>query len=393
MSHIRWQRGKIPPLEDGTPCGAVYEEFAADRDILSRAVIKDRVPIGLVNRHEFFLHLSHLYGRSLYDKRPISVLMDSSPLIVDVNTPLQTLNDMIVTEKPGALLKGFIVTAHGHYLGVGTALSLLQLTSNHMNERARELEEARDHAEQASRAKSEFLANRSHELRTPLNAILGFSDIIRSEILGPLGCERYRDYAGDIALSGEHLLDLINDVLDVSKVEAGKMELHESVVSVEETIRRSLRMIDERADRDQVRIDCDLPQGLPAVQTDEHKLRQILVNILSNAVKFTPSAGRIAVSATAHTAIGLRITIADTGIGIDPSQISKVLEPFGQVEGGLRRKYNGTGLGLPLAKALAELHGGRLALSSEATRGTRVSILLPARRLVGAGALRSLSAA
>ena len=152
-------------------------------------------------------------------------------------------------------------------------------------------------------------------------------------------------------------------------------------------------MIDERADRDQVRIDCDLPQGLPAVQADEHKLRQILVNILSNAVKFTPSAGRIAVSATAHTAIGLRITIADTGIGIDPSQISKVLEPFGQVEGGLRRKYNGTGLGLPLAKALVELHGGRLTLSSEATRGTRVSILLPARRLVGAGALRSLSAA
>ena len=376
----------IPPIAAETSCADVYDRFVADPDLLSMAVVRGSTPVGLVNRHEFFPRMAHLFGRSLYDKRAITVLMDRHPLIVDVDTDLQALNHLIVAEKPAALLQGFIVTDQDRYLGVGTALSLLQLTNDHMNARAKDLEDARIEAEQANRAKSEFLANMSHELRTPLNAVLGFSDIIRSELLGPIGNPRYCEYAGDIAQSGTHLLDLISDLLDVAKIESGKMDLQESQVQIEETLRRSLRLVRERADDGDITVDTALPANLPDVRADDRKLQQVLVNILSNAVKFTPPGGSISITGDYAPDQGLRITIADTGIGIAPNDIAKVLEPFGQVENGLLRRYNGTGLGLPLAKAIIELHGGTLDLESRLSEGTTVTLVLPTARVAARAA-------
>jgi len=244
-----------------------------------------------------------------------------------------------------------------------------------------ELRLAKEEAETASRAKSEFLANTSHELRTPLNAIIGFADILVAQKFGPLGHARYVGYAVDIRDSGHHLLDVINDVLDLSKVEYGKLELNEEPVDVAEVVEACLRLIRTRAEAAQLRLDCALGDGLPALRADTRRLKQILLNLLSNAVKFTPAGGRVLLTAES-TAEGFRLAVSDTGIGIADADLEKALSPFGQVDSSLARRYQGTGLGLPLSKAMVELHGGRLAIESRVGIGTTVSILLPPERLL-----------
>jgi PAS domain S-box-containing protein len=264
------------------------------------------------------------------------------------------------------------------------------LTYADITERRRveaDLRRAKDEAELASRSKTEFLANMSHELRTPLNAIIGFSDILMGQIFGPLGDGRYGDYARDIRDSGLHLLNLINDVLDVSKVEFGKVELIEETVDIVAIVESCARLMRDRAETAGLRLAQELPSGLPQFLGDSRRLKQILLNLLSNAVKFTPSGGRVTVRATFAPEDGFRIIVEDTGIGIAGADLEKALRPFGQIDSRLARKYQGTGLGLPLARSMAELHGGKLELDSSPGQGTTATIWLPAGRVLQPGNL------
>jgi signal transduction histidine kinase len=253
---------------------------------------------------------------------------------------------------------------------------------------------AKEKAEAASRVKSGFLATMSHELRTPLNAIIGFSDMMRHEVLGALGNEQYRTYASDIHDSGTHLLQIINDFLDLSKAEVGKLELHEEVFDLRKTV-RSVRQLTKQSIRAARLADAfDLAIDLPLLRGDEHKTKQVLLNLVTNAVKFTPAGGRVVLDGQFEPTTGLTVTVTDTGIGIDPGDICRVLEPFEQVASTLARQHHGTGLGLPLVKAIMELHGGKIELKSEPGIGTRVSVTFPPERAVFGPALsRSRSAA
>jgi signal transduction histidine kinase len=249
-----------------------------------------------------------------------------------------------------------------------------------------DLQAAKDAAEAASRAKSEFLAHMSHELRTPLNAINGFSEMMRFEVFGALGNERYRGYAENIHNSGIHLLSLINDILDIVKIESRAVRLHDETVDLAASIRASVDLLEAQAASKGLRLATSIDRNLPVVRADARRLQQILLNLLSNAVKFTPSGGSISTSATWHESFGAIVKVADNGIGIPPEMIDQVFEPFSQVEGPYSREHGGSGLGLPLAKKLVELHGGKLSIVSRVDVGTEVSFTLPAERFLGPAA-------
>jgi len=230
----------------------------------------------------------------------------------------------------------------------------------------------------ANRAKSEFLANMSHELRTPLNAILGFSEIIKSEALGPADNTKYRDYAEDIHDSGQHLLEVINDILDLSKIEAGKEELQETKIEVSDLVQSVMTLVKTRAFNTGLEIEVDISGALSSFVADERKMKQILVNLLSNAIKFTEPGKKVALTVRYREDGGHDFQVADDGIGMAPEDIPTSLAEFGQVDSELARKYPGTGLGLPLTKALVELHGGMLEIQSSLGAGTTVTVHLPA---------------
>jgi signal transduction histidine kinase len=238
---------------------------------------------------------------------------------------------------------------------------------------------AKDAAETASRAKTEFLANMGHELRTPLNAIIGFSTMMREGTFGPLD-GKYLEYATAIAESGCHLLTVINGILDMARAESNRMVLVEEEVEIARAVAFSLGTIEEMAQR--AGIDCrsELPDDLPRFLGDAAKLRQILINLISNAVKFTPAGGEVRVTVEREPDDGLAFRVADTGIGIPHDKLSLALAPFGQIDGGLNRRYDGLGLGLPLAKRLVELHGGTMEIASEPGKGTAVTARFPKDR-------------
>jgi two-component system, cell cycle sensor histidine kinase PleC len=237
-------------------------------------------------------------------------------------------------------------------------------------------ENAKIHAEAANHAKSEFLANMSHELRTPLNAINGFSEIMANEMFGSLGHNRYKEYAADILGSGQHLLALINDILDMSKIEAGKMTLYFEEVILDDVVDDALRYIRQRAEKSELRIKVNIPSQLPRLEADYRALKQILLNLLTNAVKFTPAGGQLGISA-AVTEENLHLYVTDTGIGIAPKDLARLARPFEQIENQMAKTKEGTGLGLALTKSLIEMHSGRLEVDSKLGEGTKVTVILP----------------
>lgn len=260
-----------------------------------------------------------------------------------------------------------------------------EATFNDITQRRRSeaaLLSAKEQADYANRSKSEFLANMSHELRTPLNAIIGFSEIIKDELFGKAGNPQYVEYAKDIYDSGELLLSLINDILDMSKIEAGKRELSESVININRTVQACMRLVAARAKMSKQHLHVHIPRDFPDLRGEERAFKQILVNLLTNAIKFTPENGSISINGAMHPDGTMELSVVDTGIGIAPEHIETVLAPFGQIESALSRKNQGTGLGLPLTKALVELHGGTLTILSEIGKGTTVNVTFPPARIL-----------
>ena len=261
-------------------------------------------------------------------------------------------------------------------------IAQLQTSRTIMDGMSRRLKVSVEQAQEANRAKSAFLANMSHELRTPLNAIMGFSEVMKDQHLGPLDNPRYLAYAGDIHASSQYLLGIINDILDLSKIEAGKMSLDSAEeFPLASAVEGSLSICRTLGEKFGVRIESRLPPEDVQLLAVERMIRQILINLVGNAIKFTPAGGRVTIGGAPTADGGYALTVQDSGIGMTDEDIHKALTPFGQIENKMTATHNGTGLGLPLAKAMLELHGGSLDITSAPERGTCLTLNFPPQRI------------
>ncbi|WP_244560718.1 ATP-binding protein [Azospirillum oryzae] len=381
----------VPPLTRDQECAAALARFRRQPELAALPVVDgDGRVAGLLERGRLPPEGggegggADGAGGDGFGQRLVSDVMDPHPLLIDEATPLAEIGRQLARLKPAALVTGFLVVEQGRYLGVGTVTGLMARSAEQTELRARQLEEARRQAEQAIRAKTAFLANMSHEIRTPLTAMMGFAELLEQEVLGPHAIPLYREYARDIAESGRHLMELINDLLDLSKADADRLELVDGTVDVVRVAIGTARLLTERALRHGVSIATAVPLDLPPLRADERKLRQMLLNLLSNAVKFTPNDGIVTLRARVAADGALWLSVQDTGIGMTGEELGKALEPWGQVDSALARSQIGTGLGLPLTKRLIELHGGRLDVVSRRDEGTTMSLVFPAKR-VGRG--------
>jgi PAS domain S-box-containing protein len=325
-------------------------------------------------------------GRSYFDsvEDPDGMFADEAPVVsiglravLAGESPMFAREYLRIVGREPRWFK-FVATPVSKTEPRGAVVMHFDITDRIMAEEA--LRAAKEQAEFANRSKSEFLANVSHELRTPLNAIIGFSEVMQREMFGPLGKLQYKEYAKDIHDSGVHLLKIINDILDLSKIEAGKFELHKEKLLVPDVIRSCLRLVSDRANAGKLALRTEVPGDLPPLIADSRAVKQILINLLSNAVKFTPAGGEVRVAAARDGNGDFVLKVIDTGIGIAEKDIAKAMAAFGQVDGALNRKYAGTGLGLPLVRLLAELHNGSLQLESKINQGTTVTVRLPQPR-------------
>ncbi|WP_259780856.1 PAS domain-containing sensor histidine kinase [Aestuariispira ectoiniformans] len=326
---------------------------------------------------------ANVVGRVLTDLLPGSlakILVEQDNLVIEegrlvereVSVPQSDGRDKIV------LLQKFPVRgSDGEIIGIGAIGT--DLTENYRAHEALRL--AKESAEIANRAKSEFLANMSHELRTPLNAVIGFSEILQNQLFGPIEQQQYQEYIDDINTSARHLLEILNDILDMSKVESGEYLLDDEVFPCRDELSRCLRLIREKAVRNGLAVSLVEQEAGLLLRADRRVFKQVMLNLLSNAVKFTHEGGQITVSVARTGEGGLEIDVSDTGIGIAPEDINRVLQPFGQADSSLSRKVEGTGLGLSLVQRFMQLHGGDLVLESEPNKGTTARVTFPFDRV------------
>ncbi|HEV8391179.1 MAG TPA: ATP-binding protein [Dongiaceae bacterium] len=370
--------GPAPTIEESWTGSAVLDLCAAHPAVPSFAVIEGagRV-IGLIERERLYYQFSQPLWFDVYNRRPIAPLVTREAMVVDGATPIEGVKELIAYRYPQAISSGFAIVEQDCYLGIGTMTALLEKTVDLAHRRAIELEEAHRRAEIASEAKSRFLATMSHELRTPLNAIIGFAELLLMRDVERMEQGQRRGYVTDIRNSGAHLLALINDILDYSKLEADHLPLSETIFDLRQFLHDGLRLVRAQAQAGGVTLRL-LPSPAIALKGDERRLRQCVVNLLANAIKFAPG-GEVTLSAEMKGVRGIEIRVADTGCGIPPDQLEQVFQPFHQVENELSRTTNGTGLGLPLSRKLAERHGGSLDLDSTIGRGTTAILRLPGR--------------
>jgi two-component system cell cycle sensor histidine kinase PleC len=375
---------RTPTLTEETSCGAVFDWFLDHPEIPAAAILDSAsgAVLGLVNRFIFFARYARQYSPELFARKSILKLANTRPLVVDSAMPIAGLGGILLEENPDALIECFVVTRGGHYLGVGTGEALLNAKVRLLQEREGELSRALTAETSANKAKSDFLALMSHELRTPLNAIIGFSELLHTEMFGALGHARYKEYARDVHGAGRHLLALINDILDLSKAAAGHFELHCEEIVPADVIGECQRLTREKAREAGLRFTCDLAPGLPNLAVDRLRFKQILLNLCSNAIKFTPEGGAVHVGARLLPDGRFMLEVRDTGVGMAPEQIPIALEPFRQIASPLARNREGTGLGLALVKSLVECHGGQLGIESAPNVGTTVKVLLPRECIV-----------
>ena len=302
-----------------------------------------------------------------------------------INRGRQGTREVQLLRKDGSVAEVMLTTA---LLELSQKRRFMVSTTRDITERKnmmRSMIRAKEEADDANRAKSSFLANMSHELRTPLNAIIGFSELMKNHLFGPLNNPKYEEYMADIHFSSRHLLDIINDVLDMSKIEAGRVELIESEVAISEVLDSVVRIMGDRAQAVSIDLDFKIDPSLPHLKADQRLLRQILINLVSNAVKFSAAGKTVKARAYVLPDHHLRLVIEDEGCGIPADKLKVVLEPFGQVNDPRHCNGQGTGLGLPLAKAMMELHGGALALESREGKGTKVFLDFPIDRTLDTG--------
>ncbi len=315
---------------------------------------------------------------------PRALTLDRSTKLHDeLSTVVQAVNAM--QANLWKMVKGL----RSRDAALKNSVAKLERAKTALEARTRELERLADDyahekeaAEAANRGKTEFLANMSHELRTPLNAIIGFSEIIGREMFGPLDNDKYRSYAQDIGKSGAHLLSIVNDMLDLSRIEAGKTELNEEAIDLGQIARESLILVQASLDTRKITFQTEFDPELPKLRADRRAVKQILLNLLSNAVKFTDNDGAVTLRTTMDGNGSIQMAVRDTGIGMPEEEIEKVLKPFGQAESVMRYQHQGTGLGLSLSKSLVELHGGNLRIESQLGVGTTVMVHFPSERVV-----------
>ncbi len=365
-----------PAIRPDTPGAQVYDLFSEDEDLLVCAVVEDDRPIGMVSRNAFFLRMADLHGRALFARRPITYVMNNQPMIVDYDTPIPEINRMIVTDQPSALFDGFIITREGRYAGVGTGVALMKVLHHESEERnrklvalAEQLGRARIEALTAAQSKSEFLATMSHEIRTPLNGVLGVTQLLIESGLDP---ERLK-LAETIRSSGEILLRLLNDILDLSKIEAGRMDLELIAFEPEDVASACRGLWTARAHEKGLGFEVSVAgQTGRKLIGDPTRIKQVLFNLIGNALKFTDE-GRVDVKLSfvkvnaARTV--LRAEVKDTGCGIPKEARDRLFRSFTQADGATARRYGGTGLGLTICKSLIELMGGTIGFESEAGEG------------------------